>query len=197
MRCSRSASPSFSCFRFLCLRCYFFRLTLCYFVFCRLSGFSLRSFNSVFCGFIFSLIFSVISWHLFSNIDSPSSFFVCLFCGCSALLFRASLFLRWPTFFGVVIMSVAMTHLWSQSTWIMSLASASMLYFRCRFASHFLERSVCRLFSGSLPVHRVECCEIVHHQPVFHPSLLFVSTVECVKTNTCTLNSKSWVPIQR
>ena len=82
--------------------------------------------------------------------------------------------------------------------WIMSLASASLLYFRSSLDWNaidllliYFRRSVCRLFSGSLLAHRVECCEILHHQPMFHPVSSCVSTVECLYTNTCTLNSVS------
>ena len=50
-------------------------------------------------------------------------------------------------------------------------------------------RSVGRLFPRRLPVHRVECCEILHHPPLLHPVSSFVSSVECVFTNTCTFNS--------
>ena len=54
------------------------------------------------------------------------------------------------------------------------------------------KRFVSRLFPRSLPVHRVECCEMLHHQPMFHPVSTFASSVECVFTNTCTFNSVTW-----
>ena len=53
-------------------------------------------------------------------------------------------------------------------------------------------RSVGRLFSKRLSVHRVECCEILHHQPMIQPISSFVSFIECVRANTCTLNAVSW-----
>ena len=41
-------------------------------------------------------------------------------------------------------------------------------------------------------VHRVECCEILYHQPLLHPVSSLVSLVECVRSNTDTFNSLSW-----
>ena len=82
---------------------------------------------------LFSLIFSMISWYLFFELRLLfPSFFASLilsvmFC-CLELFF---LILREPSFFGEVITNVAMTHLWSLPMWIMSLASASLLYFKC------------------------------------------------------------------
>ena len=85
---------------------------------------------------------------------------------CRVLLSRACLFiLRWPAFFEAVTMNVAMTHLWSLPMWIMSLASASSLYFMCLLL--IMMWSICFSFpSGDLQVvfprilslHRVECC---------------------------------------
>ena len=55
-------------------------------------------------------------------------------------------------------MNVSVTHLWSLPMWIMSLASASLLYFRVDLLLIFLG-SVGRLFPRIISVHRVECCE--------------------------------------
>ena len=52
-----------------------------------------------------------------------------------------------------------------------------------------LRRSVGRLFHKILSVHRVECCKILQHQPMFQPITSFVSTVECVFANTNTFCS--------
>ena len=94
-------------------------------------------------------------------------------------------------------MNFAMTHLWSLPMWIMSLASASFLYFKylllvkmwsiC-FSLPFW-RSVGRLFRRCLSVHRVECRVALQHQPMFHPVTSFASFVECVSANTCTFGS--------
>ena len=51
---------------------------------------------------------------------------------------------------------------------------------------------VCRLFSQRLSTYRVECCEILHHQPMLQPFSNFVSSIERVRANTSTLNTVSW-----
>ena len=66
-------------------------------------------------------------------------------------------------------MKVAMTHLWSLPMWIMSLASASLLYLKYllmvdKKVDLFLVtfwRSVSRWFPKSLSVHRVQCCVVL------------------------------------
>ena len=128
----------------------------------------------------------MISWYLFRAPILLSRFFVRFFRMSCFIVSSLSFFvLREPYFFGAVNTKVAMTHLWSLPMWIMSLASASLLYL------HLISfrGSVTRLFTRSLPVHRVDCCEILHHQPMFHPISSLVSSVECVFTNTCTFNS--------
>ena len=50
-------------------------------------------------------------------------------------------------------------------------------------------RSAGRLLPRILSIHRVECCEALQHQPMFHPVTSFVSSVECVFANTCTFRS--------
>ena len=85
------------------------------------------------CGISF---FFDISNHLLVSFFELSFFFP-VFCQCVSvcsffLVSSLSLFvLREPSFFGVVITNVAMTHLWSLPMWIMSLASVSLLYFKC------------------------------------------------------------------
>ena len=62
-------------------------------------------------------------------------------------LFVSSLSFLWTSFFGVVIVNVAITHLWSLPMSIMSLASASLLYFRC-FLSIMMLSIASHLLSG-------------------------------------------------
>ena len=57
-------------------------------------------------------------------------------------------------------------------------------------------KSVSRLFPRSLLVHRVECCEILHHQPMFHPVSSLVSSVECVYQHLY-IQFRNLVPAQR
>ena len=95
--------------------------------------FSFLCFRSVSAATAFAFIFSMISRYLISNVDSssPTLLSACfgLFCFVVPSL---SLFDSWGlSWFGVLITNIAMTHLWSLPMWIMTLASASLLYFRC------------------------------------------------------------------
>ena len=59
------------------------------------------------------------------------------------------------------------------------------------FLGHF-KRSVGRFFSKRCSVHRVECCEVLYHQPLLQPISSFVTLFECARANTGTLHSISW-----
>ena len=41
-------------------------------------------------------------------------------------------------------------------------------------------------------VHRLECCEVLYHQPLLHPVSSLVPFFECVRSNTDTFNSRPW-----
>ena len=53
-------------------------------------------------------------------------------------------------------------------------------------------RSASRLLSRRFSVHRVECCEVLSHQPLLQPISSFVTLFECMRANTGTLHSVSW-----
>ena len=53
-------------------------------------------------------------------------------------------------------------------------------------------RSVHRLLSKRFSVHRVECCEVLFHQPLLHPISSLVLLFECVRTNTDSFHSMAW-----
>ena len=59
------------------------------------------------------------------------------------------------------------------------------------FLSPF-KRSVGRLVSKRFPVHRVECCEVLYHQPLLHRVSTFVLLFECERTNTNSFHSMAW-----
>ena len=107
--------------------------------------------------------------------------------------------LRLEIFPGIDIVKVAMTHLWSLPMRIMSLASASLMCFKCLlFVSMY---SICfsltlrdmkgRLFLKCLSEHRVEVGVILKHQPAFQPVTSFVSLVHSVSADTFTFRSFS------
>ena len=98
---------------------------------------------------LFTLIFSTISWYLLSNMDSSSPIFCLPVFGCSSLFFSSlSIFVlhvHHVIGFGVF----AVFH-------VVSLDQDEVDSLCCSFG-----RSVSRLFSRRLSVHRVECCEIL------------------------------------
>ena len=59
--------------------------------------------------------------------------------------------------------------------------------FLCSF-----KQSVCSLLSRRFSVHRVECCKVLHHQPLSHPVSSFVTFIECMRTNTYSFHSIAW-----
>ena len=69
-----------------------------------------------------------------------------------------------------------MTHQWSLPMWIMSLASASLMCFKCLL--FVCKKSIC--FSL-----------LLEHQPAFQPVTSFVSIVKSVSANTFTFRSFS------
>ena len=52
------------------------------------------------------------------------------------------------------------------------------------------DRLIC--FSVPLGVLCVECCEVLHHQPLLHPLSSLAHLFECVRSNTDTFNSIPW-----
>ena len=117
--------------------CFFF-FRFCFLTFACVAAFLVSAvflcFHSILCLRLqLFLDFSMISWYLFSSsgFSSPVFFSVWSPLSCFVVSSLSFKFLRWPSFFGVVIMNVATTHLWSLPTRIMSLASASLLYFKC------------------------------------------------------------------
>ena len=112
--CARSFD--FFWFRFgIFIFCFLLIFCLCFCIF----AFCLRC--CLFCvGF-----FSLISLYVFSSPGSPTSIFFRL----RDIVFSFFV-LQWLLFSGVMIVKIAITHLWSRPMWIMSLASASLLYFK-------------------------------------------------------------------
>ena len=105
------------CFRFCIL---IFCLCFCIFIFCLCCYF--------FCvSAVFSSIYSMTSWCPFPSSGFSTQFDLIPFMLC-CIEFPLFFVLQWLLFSGVVIMKVATTHLWSLPMWIMSLASASLLY---------------------------------------------------------------------
>ena len=74
----------------------------------------------------------------------------------------------------------AAVHMFSVHQYVIQLFLST---FRCPVGS---------LLSTRFSVHRVEWCEILYHQPLLHQVTSLVSLVDCVRTNTDTLNSIPW-----
>ena len=137
-------------------------------------------FRSDFAAAVFCLIFSSSSWYLSSNVDaslSPSFSSVWVRIFCILFLLCLSLFV-----------SLCIDHECCHNTSVVDAHVDDVIGFSILTESRVpsfdqfvinlsfcsFKRSVYSLLSSRFSVHRVECCKVLHHQPLSHPVSSFV-----------------------
>ena len=98
-----------------------------------------------------------------------------------------------------VMINCAITLLWSLPMWIMSFDSASLMQHGCFLSTNMKSNcftvplSVLQVacLSSVFSVHRVECCEVLYHQPLLHPASSLVYSISRSQIDI-EISSSSW-----